>query len=146
MSNGALPLHRTFFVLLAALAGGVACTPGPPRRPLLDRDPVFVIPAIKDAAKQEDYTDVPRLIELLRSDDSAVRAFSDEGLRRLTGQDFGYRYWADEASRKVAVGRWTRWAVDRRLLPASALPVVAKPDEADPAPPEPVSEAEAASR
>ena len=125
VSNAVLPASRTFVLLLAALAvaGGVACTPGPPRRPLQDRDPVFVIPAIKDAARQEDYADVPRMIQLLSSDDAAIRAFSDEGLRRLTGQDFGYRYWAGSAQRQEAAAKWRQWAIGERLMPADAQTV-----------------------
>ena len=111
-------------VALVGCAGVAAagCRPGPPRRPLQDRDPVFVIPAIKTASQDNDKQDVPRLIQLLSSDDAAIRAFADEGLRRLTGEDFAYRFWANDTQRREAVGRWKIWAVSRGYLPPDAAP------------------------
>ena len=121
-----LPRRRPAAVLLALLGcAGVAaagCRPGPPRRPLQDRDPVFVIPAIKTASQDNDKQDVPRLIQLLSSDDAAIRAFADEGLRRLTGQDFDYRFWANDQQRREAVGRWKIWAVGQGFLPPGSAP------------------------
>ena len=108
--------------MLCVAAACPACRPGPPRRPLQDRDPVFVIPAIKTASQDNDRQDVPRLIDLLASDDAAIRAFADEGLRRMAGQDFGFRFWADPAQRREAVGRWKIWAVERKYLPPGSAP------------------------
>ena len=108
-------------VVLASLAG---CRPGAPDRPLQDTDPVFVIPAVKEVAQEDDERDVPRLIELLSSEDAAVRAFTNESLRRVTGQDFGFQFWADEPQRDAAVARWKRYAAARRLIPADQAPPV----------------------
>ena len=49
------------------------------------------------------------MVKNLESDDPAVRLFAIEGLRRLTGDDFGYDYYADADQRAPAVQRWKQW-------------------------------------
>lgn len=101
--------------LLGALAAGVAlltpaCRPGPPREPLKDTDPVFVIPAIKATADDSRRKEIPRLIELLDHEDSAVRLASFQALRDLTGQTFDYEYWRAAEGRQESVEKWRAWA------------------------------------
>ena len=106
-------------IVVPSLAG---CRPRGPRNALQDADPVFVIPAIRDAAESERLRDVPRLIELLESDDAAIRLTSIQALRRLTGETFGYEFWRDAEGRLPAVNRWKRWAVVAKLIPPEEGP------------------------
>ena len=108
-------------VLLLALAGGAlgvmaGCRPRAPRQPLLDTDPIFVIPAIRNVADADRLRDAPRLIELLESEDAAVRLAAINSLRDLTGEDFGYHFWQRAGERGPAVDRWRQWAVARGLV------------------------------
>ncbi len=92
-------------VNLAIAAGG--CGHGP--RSVSDPDPANKIPAIEAAVSQNDRRVIPQLVTDLENDDPAVRYYADEALRRLTGQDMGYQYFADEDRRKPAVERWKQW-------------------------------------
>jgi hypothetical protein len=49
------------------------------------------------------------MVEDLSSDDAAVRMFAIGGLRRLTGETFGYNYYDDEDAREPAVKKWQEW-------------------------------------
>lgn len=72
-------------------------------------DPSGKIPAIKDAVEARDLAAARQLIKDLESDDPAVRFFAIQGLQRLTGQTFGYRYFDDERARKPALEKWHAW-------------------------------------
>ncbi len=109
-------------VLYATVILPAGCRPRPPRTPLQDRDPIFVIPAIHESAQATRYRDVPRLIELLDSDDAAIRLHSIQALRDLTGQRFGYQFWDPPAARRPSIDRWKQWAVDTGILPPEAAP------------------------
>lgn len=114
--------HRRRLVLglVVACAAGVpigGCRPPAPRRPLLDQDPVFVIPAMRQTAQAQRLRDMPRLIELLNSEDSAIRLHAIQTLRSLTGETFGYQFWDTPAQRRGAVERWRRYAADLGLMP-----------------------------
>jgi hypothetical protein len=82
-----------------------------PRGPLVvtDPDPSVKIPAIKKAAAQKDRKAVRQLVADLSSDDPAVRFYAINGLNRITGERFGYDYFAGDASREAAVRRWQQW-------------------------------------
>ena len=79
-------------------------------RGLQDSDLSFKAPAIKSAVASHDRSAVPQLVNDLDSDDAAVRFFAIQGLRRITGQDFGYHYYEDAPDRRPAVVRWQTWA------------------------------------
>ena len=88
--------------------GGVGCTPTL-QTSLTAKDPAAKVPAIKAAADEGDYAAVGPMINGLESTDPAIRLFSAEGLRRLTGVTLGYEAYADEPARKAAVERWRLW-------------------------------------
>ncbi|WP_428940530.1 hypothetical protein [Fontivita pretiosa] len=94
-------------LLVAVLAG---CG-GIPRaqRVVTNPDPAAKIPAIKASVQTNDTSVVRQLIKDLESDDPAVRFYAIQGLERLTGQTFGYQYYADEQNRAAAVQRWKAW-------------------------------------
>jgi hypothetical protein len=98
-------------IVTALLVSG--CTA--PRGPLVvtDPDPSVKIPAIKNAARKGDKGAVRQMVADLNSDDPAVRFYAISGLQRITGERFGYDYFADETQRKPALQRWRDW-LDRR--------------------------------
>ena len=98
-------------VVLSCVAGG--CTA--PRGPLVvtDPDPSVKIPAIKKAARNRDRSAVRQLVADLDSDDPAVRFYAISGLSRITGERFGYDYYAGEEDRQPAVKRWREWLAAR---------------------------------
>jgi hypothetical protein len=61
------------------------------------------------AADHHDWHAVPPMVKDLESDDPAIRFYAIEGLRRITGQTFGFRYYEDEGQRQPAVDRWKQW-------------------------------------
>ena len=97
-------------IVVAVLLPAAGCTA--PRRPLVvtDPDPAVKIPAFKKAVRTKDRAAVRQLVADLDSDDPAVRLFAIDALRRLTGQNFGYRYYDGEEQRRPAVEQWRQWA------------------------------------
>jgi hypothetical protein len=67
------------------------------------------VPAIEDAAKTHDRAAIPQLVKDLESDDPAVRFYAIRGLRSLTGETFGYRYYDSDDDRHPALVRWQQW-------------------------------------
>jgi hypothetical protein len=96
--------------MLALMATSCAA----PRPPLVvtDPDPSVKIPAIQKAVREKDQSVVPQLIKDLDSDDAAVRMYANHALEELTGQNFGFRYYDDDAEREPAVQRWKRWLTE----------------------------------
>ena len=82
-----------------------------PRGPLVvtDPDPSIKIPAIKIAVARKDLSTVRQLVKDLDSDDAAVRFYAINGLRRLTGENFGYLYYEEAEERKPATKQWQAW-------------------------------------
>jgi hypothetical protein len=64
---------------------------------------------MKEAAHIGDRKTVPQLMIDLESDDPAVRFYAIDALRKLTGEDFGYRYYDDNDQRKPALAHWKQW-------------------------------------
>jgi hypothetical protein len=48
----------------------------------------------------------------LDDEDSAIRFAAISALKRMTGQDLGYRYYDGEYDRRAAVERWRQWLKD----------------------------------
>ena len=97
-----------FFVpigVAAALSAGC----GGAGRGLLDDDASYKIPAIKKAVDRNDSSAAAVLVANLESEDPAVRFYAIEGLRRLTGRTFDYRYFDDEPDRRASLARWKQW-------------------------------------
>ena len=86
-----------------------------PRGPLVvtDPDPSVKIPAIKKAVRTHDRAAARQLVADLESDDPAVRFYAINGLERLTGERFGYDYYASDERRRAAVQRWQKWLAER---------------------------------
>src|SRR4051794_41081521 len=103
--------RKSLGILGALLIGG--CTaPGEPHL-VTNPDASGKIPGIKLAVEQKDTAAAKQLVKDLDSDDPAVRFYAIEGLERLTGETFDYRYYADEEQRKPAISRWNQWLAEQ---------------------------------
>ena len=96
------------FALVAGLSG---CGPRPVRS-VTNPDPSGAIPAIEQATQAHDRSVIPQLVKGLDNEDPAIRLYSIEGLRRMTGQTFGFRYYDDESQRQDSLNRWRQWLVN----------------------------------
>jgi hypothetical protein len=72
-------------------------------------DPDLKILAIKCDVAEHNLKDTPAMVQGLSDDDAAIRFYSIEGLRKLTGDDFGYHFYEDSDRREPAVKRWRQW-------------------------------------
>jgi hypothetical protein len=99
--------------VLALVVGqlGLLSACAAPRTPRVVNNPDLTgkIPAIKQAVATKDLAAAQQLVTDLDSDDPAVRFYAIQGLQRLTGETFGYRYFDDEEERKPALGKWQAW-------------------------------------
>jgi hypothetical protein len=62
--------------------------------------------AVVALAERGDAESVHTLVDMLEDRDPAVRMFTIAALKRLSGKDYGYRYYHDETRRLAAVDRW----------------------------------------
>lgn len=92
--------------VIPAAAVVAGCRPTGVAQPLTDTDPVFVIPAIKQAAGDSEPGQLDELVSLLENEDAAIRIYAVHALRDRTGEHFDYEPWADESERAPAVARW----------------------------------------
>ena len=69
-------------------------------------NPTVRIMAIKWAGDNKASSAIPQLVDLLQDEDTSVRFFAIEALRRITGTDNGYHYKASPQLRAEAVERW----------------------------------------
>lgn len=89
------------------LAVGAGC--GGTRASFDADDPASQLAALEQAVEANDRSKIPEMIELLDSDDPAVRMFAILGLERLTGETHGYDFAAPEPERDAATERWVAW-------------------------------------
>ena len=95
---------------LCCCAGGCSLFGGG-REPIsiTSRDPASRIPAIKKAVSARDSQTAQHLVKSLESDDPAVRFYAIRGLQDLTGETFGYVWYADDQNRGEALEKWRHW-------------------------------------
>ena len=62
--------------------------------------------ALGKAARTGDRSDIKRIVELLDSDDAAVRLLAISTLERLTGETFGYRHYDSRSEREASIQQW----------------------------------------
>jgi HEAT repeat protein len=96
-------------ILLYAVAALAGCHEPTGPRTVQSRDLDVKIPAIKRAGETKDQAAVKQLVADLDSDDAAVRLFAIKGLEDITGETFGYVYYADFEQRRPAVQKWREW-------------------------------------
>jgi hypothetical protein len=102
--------HPLVAGLLCCCAGGCFLFGGG-REPIsiTSRDPAAKIPAIKKAVNARDSQTAQHLVKSLESDDPAVRFYAIRGLQDLTGETFGYVWYADDRDRRDALDKWRHW-------------------------------------
>jgi hypothetical protein len=76
---------------------------------LQDPNPTVAATAAAEAGQQDDPKAVPYLVARLEDDDPSVRMAASQSLRRITGRQFGYRFYDDPSKRSAAVARWRAW-------------------------------------
>lgn len=86
--------------------------------------------AIVAATEGHDTAAIHRLVYLLDDQDIAVRMFAIGGLRRLVGEDFGYRYYESPTRRAEAVARWQEALRSNALSVSTSQPVASADDVA----------------
>ena len=96
-----------------AAACCIICCAGcrPPRGPVSihSEDADLKIHAIRQDVGQNNKSDIPTMVADLKSDDPAIRFYSIQALRRLTHDDFGYRYYESDEQRAPAIAQWEKW-------------------------------------
>ena len=100
--------------ILLAAAG---CGRGRVNPVISSNDASEKIPGIVQAVKHKDLPKARHMVKGLSSDDPAVRMFSIGGLRRLTGETFGYNYYDDEEAREPSVKQWQEWLAAQEPAP-----------------------------
>ena len=110
--------RRRATVIGKLAAGGLLCCAVPgcflfgggrePAR-LTSNDPASKIPAIKKAVNTRDTQTADQLVKALDSDDPAVRFYAIRGLQDLTGETFGYVWYADDRAREQPLDKWRHW-------------------------------------
>lgn len=111
------------FILLPMLAG---CGPSATAGGFDSANPAAKLYAIEQAARVNDRSAIPRIVEQLESDDPAVRSLAISTLERMTGETYGYRDFDPPSVRQAAVQRWVN-AVKSGSIPSAG----ASPAEAD---------------
>lgn len=99
---------RSLAIIVAAAACGGCETP-PPETSFASNDPSARTRAIAKATRERDQSAVPDLIELLDSDDPAIRMLSIGALEDLTSRRFGYDHAAPRLERLKSIETWERW-------------------------------------
>lgn len=100
---------RMFFLMVSATV--LVCASCSTRRGDLvqrldDADPGHRIRAVVEAAETGRTDLLPRLVDRLEDEDSAVRFYAILALEKLTGSRLGYSYTAPRAERRKAVQAW----------------------------------------
>ena len=97
-------------LLLVATAGLPGCKVGPRDfRSLANAAPHVRSRAATMGDALPEEVAVPALIDRLRDPDEVVQLSANASLKRRTGQDFGFRPWAETGEREASIRRWESW-------------------------------------
>ena len=106
--------------VIGAGAGGCTEPTGP--RTVANEDLNIKVQAMRVAAEEKDLTTAPQLVKDLESDDAAIRLYAIKALQKMSGQNFGYVYYADAEKRRPAVARWRTWVQQQGAATRPARP------------------------
>ncbi len=76
---------------------------------LQSEDPAERLDAVVEAENRGSRRAVPYLVDRLSDSEREVRMFAAVALRKITGEDMGYRHYDPESERREAVDRWRQW-------------------------------------
>jgi hypothetical protein len=76
---------------------------------LQSEDPAERLDAVVEAENQRSRRAVPYLVDRLSDSEREVRMFAAVALRRITGEDMGYRHYDPASERREAIDRWRQW-------------------------------------
>jgi hypothetical protein len=99
------PCSTVVIAFLAVLAG---CGPPATEGGFDGANSAARMYAIEHAARSGDRTAVRDIVQLLDSDDPAVRWLAIAALERLTGETYGYRHYDSTMQRRDAIARWVQ--------------------------------------
>src|SRR4051794_33811886 len=104
------PCGFILFYALCATALAFAGCSHPRGDPAIgDEDTDLNVLGIKQAVRTRNLHHAEKLVSNLNSDDPAIRFYAIRGLRELTGETFGYLYYAGDDARKPALKQWQVW-------------------------------------
>ena len=113
---------RAAYALGITIALAAGCAPPASKGGFDSPSPGANLYAILEAARTNDRTAIPHLVEQLYSDDPAVRFAAIETLEQMTGETYGYRYYDDPMTRREAISRWVEAVENGELDAARATP------------------------
>lgn len=91
-------------------------------------DPAARVRAIIRATELSDQRAVPLIVDRLEDEDEAVRLMAITALRKLTGQDLGYRPSDTPHGRIEAVQRWRDQLAGGTMHPTTTRPLTTRAD------------------
>ena len=92
--------------LACLLAVSLVACQSSSRKELASPNPLERALAAVRLAEAGDAGAVHELVDLLEDSDRAVRMYAILALARLTGEDYGYKYYGSDLERALAVRRW----------------------------------------
>ena len=99
-------------LLLLGLPALIGCLPSeqhPTQADLHATDTPARVPAIVNAAEDDEKATLRELVHALTDKDPAVRLFAIQSLEQRTGQTLDYRYYESAEKRQAATDRWHAW-------------------------------------
>lgn len=101
-----VPMDRLGWMTCGVLLLSGGCGPSAMQGGFDSPNPAAKLYAIEYAVRSGDTHAIDDLVVLLDSDDPATRLMAIVALERLTGEDHGYRFDDDVATRNAAILRW----------------------------------------
>ena len=112
-SSCAAAIRALLWIAVSAQPPGCSSTSEPATGDILldleHRDPRVRILASERIVSEGKIELAPRLVKNLADPDGAVRMFAAVALRKLTGQDFGYKPFGLPSEQAEAVNAWNAW-------------------------------------
>ncbi len=105
--------RRVLWCAVLIVVGACAPTAGELVLRLEDRDPLTRIHAITQITRARQTELIPKLVDRLEDEDSAVRFAAILALEDLTGSRRGYDYAASRSGRAKAVAAWKEFALQQ---------------------------------
>ena len=132
MSGRSVALRKVLPAAAAAALGLLSgCSLAPKSfRSMIHPAPIVRARAVGLGENEPEWVAVPAMIERLNDADSVVRMTANEGLKKRTGQDFGFVPWDSAADRGRSVARWRSWWAERSKGQAAPAPSPQSPPTA----------------